>query len=78
MKSILTAGNFVTIWLFISSTAIANPSSLEQIQREWAQCQYNEQDNKQQVQCFEETIEHNNAELKAAPEIQSLRMACDK
>lgn len=68
MKNVFTlCGLAATMTFSLCSMAIADSSPLEKIQTKWAQCQYHEQDKKQQVQCFENNINHNIAELKTAP-----------
>lgn len=68
MKTPITISTLIAVSMIGSSAAIASPSPLQQIQSEWAQCQYNSQNNDKKIECLEQTIIHNSNELKADPE----------
>ncbi len=66
MKGLITLISLCATLTAVHSAYAVAPASLPQIQHEWAQCQYNIQNEKQQVACFEQAIEHNKAALTTA------------
>ncbi len=63
----------ITIGL-MSSLPVSAAESLASIQKQWAVCQYQSEDNNHQVECLEKLIENNQIALREAPNSNELKV----